>query len=68
MKKLKKEKTKKKLNRYWANEKEQPRNHKLFPFLIEMQWIYNPMEGKEHCLFLYLDRRTKKIHKWRRVV
>ena len=68
MEKLKKKKAKKKLNRYWTNEKGESGGRNPFPFLIEIEWIYNPMEGKEHCLFLYLDKRTKKIHKWRRVV
>ena len=35
------------------------------PFEIEWIKYYNPMEGRDQIIFLYLDRKTKKICKSR---
>jgi hypothetical protein len=34
---------------------------------FEMEWLkyYNPMEGRDQILFLYKDRKTKRICKYR---
>ena len=41
------------------------RNTNTYPFEIEWQKHYNPMEGRDQILFLYKDRKTKKICKYR---
>ena len=35
------------------------------PFKIDWIKYYNPVEGRDQILFLYQDRRTKKIIKYR---
>ena len=35
------------------------------PFDIEWIKCYNPMEGRDQILFLYIDKSTKKIVKYR---
>ena len=35
------------------------------PFSIEWLKIYNPMEGRDQIVFLYKDKKTKKIIKYR---
>jgi hypothetical protein len=36
-----------------------------FPFKMEMVKYYNPAEGRDQILFLYLDKETNKIVKYR---
>ena len=35
------------------------------PFVIEWLKIYNSMEGRDQIVFLYKDKKTKKIIKYR---
>jgi hypothetical protein len=35
------------------------------PFNIEWLKYFNPMEGRDQILFLYIDKKTKKICKHR---
>jgi hypothetical protein len=41
------------------------RNTGRFPFNIEWQKYYNPVEGRDQIIFLYSDKKTKKIIKYR---
>ena len=40
-------------------------NSSKIPFNMEWLKHYNPMEGKDQIIFLYTDKRTKKIAKHR---
>ena len=40
-------------------------NDRKAPFDIEWLKYYNPMEGKDHILFIYKAKRGKKIYKYR---
>ena len=35
------------------------------PFNIEWMKYYNPVEGRDQILFLYSDKKTKQIYKYR---
>lgn len=35
------------------------------PFNIEWVKYYNPVEGRDQVMFIYTDKKTKKIHKHR---
>ena len=41
------------------------RNSSKHPFNIEWQKYYNPMEGRDQIMFLYSDKNTGKIVKYR---
>jgi hypothetical protein len=41
------------------------RNSERYPFDIEWLKYYNSMEGRDQVLFLYKDKKTKKIIKHR---
>ena len=41
------------------------RNSDRYPFEIEWVKYYNPMEGRDQVMFLYKDKKTKKIIKHR---
>ena len=41
------------------------RNTSKFPFEIEWLKYFNPMEGRNQIVFLYKDRKTKRIIKYR---
>lgn len=40
-------------------------NDSKYPFDIEYVKYYNPREGRDQVLFLYTDKHTKKICKYR---
>ena len=41
------------------------RNSDKYPFNVEYVRYYNPMEGRDQIMFLYIDKETKKIIKHR---
>jgi len=41
------------------------RNTSRFPFNIEWLKYYNPVEGRDQIMFLYSDKKTKSICKYR---
>ena len=41
------------------------RNTSRHPFNIEFVKYYNPVEGRDQIIFLYSDKKTKKIIKHR---
>ena len=41
------------------------RNTSKFPFDIEWMKYFNPVEGRDQIMFLYADKETKKIIKYR---
>ena len=41
------------------------RNSSKHPFNIEWQKYYNPMEGRDQIIFIYSDKKKKKIIKHR---
>ena len=41
------------------------RNSDRYPFEIEYIKYFNPMEGRTQIVFLYKDKETKKIIKYR---
>ena len=41
------------------------RNTSKFPFNIEWMKVFNKAEGRDQIVFLYLDKKTKKIIKHR---
>jgi len=63
-----KTKVKKKLRKdkegYWDTT-DLYRNSDKYPFEIEWMKYFNPVEGRDQIIFLYKDKRTKKIIKHR---
>tara|TARA_Y100000310_G_scaffold344470_1_gene457404 strand:+ start:605 stop:829 length:225 start_codon:yes stop_codon:yes gene_type:complete len=41
------------------------RNSDRYPFEIEWLKYYNSMEGRDQVIFLYKDKKTKKVIKYR---
>ena len=41
------------------------RNTSKFPFDIEWMKYFNPAEGRDQIMFIYTDKKTKKIIKHR---
>ena len=41
------------------------RNTSKFPFNIEWKKYYNPTEGRDQIIFLYSDKETDRICKYR---
>lgn len=41
------------------------RNSDRYPFHVEWVKYFNPMEGRDQIVFLYSDKKTKKVIKHR---
>jgi hypothetical protein len=62
---MKKQKAKRRVTRTRELNQALKASGKSYPFDIEWIKHYNPMEGKDQIIFIYKNKKNKKIAKWR---